>query len=84
MPDTLSKGAGVARLQKKLGVTRIFAAGDSYFDCTMLSLAHVGYAPESLEKYLAKVGVLGDIRYISEEVLFSQGLLEDLLRECRG
>lgn len=82
LPKRLHKGTALARLRQRLGGAYLFAAGDSLFDVPMLQEADCGFAPLTLR------GSAGDdlpphIRYLSEEKLFSDGLLEDILKEIK-
>lgn len=78
LPKQLHKGTALRRLQKQLGGAFSFAAGDSLFDVPMLLEADYALAPQGLKKWLP-----AHIRGISDEKLFSDGLLENILEEIK-
>ncbi len=80
VPKKLSKGNAILRLKDKLKAEKVFAAGDSEFDISMLQAADMGIAPQELaideadNKQIIK---------IEENVLFSEGLLSYLLENIK-
>lgn len=78
MPHNLSKGVAVKRFREYLGAERVFAAGDSEFDLSMLKEAELPLVPYGFtEKYKPDFPVAE----MEKEQLFSEGLLERCLKE---
>jgi len=77
VPKRLSKGMAVKRFKEWIQADATIAAGDSEFDVSMLQCADVALAPQKLE-----VGdkTTGELVKIAENVLFSEGLLEYLVK----
>ncbi len=77
LPRKLSKGTALNRFREWIKADRTIAAGDSEFDISMLQCADIALAPKLLE--VAEKSV-GELVQIEEEVLFSEGLLEYLVK----
>lgn len=76
VPKTLGKGNAIERLRKKLGGDLVIAAGDSEFDVSMLDVADVAIAPETLA---SRAELKKDTYVVSKEYLFSEKVLEKVL-----
>lgn len=79
VPKNLSKGHAVQRLREMLDAELVIAAGDSEFDISMLECADIAIAPEKLEVKAAK----GRLVRIEEEVLFSEEVMEFVMKACQ-
>lgn len=78
VPKRLSKGTALKRFKEWIKADMTIAAGDSEFDISMLQCADIALAPQELE-----VGekTTGELVKIAEDVLFSEGLLEYLVKK---
>ena len=76
VPKSLNKGSGISRLRKLLNPEYVVAAGDSEFDVSLVSMADMGFVPYGFNQ---KFGTASDIKETSENVIFSDELLEQLL-----
>ncbi|MBQ9142213.1 MAG: HAD hydrolase family protein, partial [Lachnospiraceae bacterium] len=77
VPKRLSKGTALKRFKEWIKADRTIAAGDSEFDISMLRCADIALAPQKLE-----VGkTCGELTQFDENVLFSEGLLEYLVKQ---
>lgn len=81
VPKELSKGNAVIRLKERLGADKVFAAGDSEFDISMLQCVDVAIAPASLE--FDNINDNQIIR-ISGDELFSEKVMEYLYNHIQG
>lgn len=76
VPKRLSKGTALKRFKEWIKAEKTIAAGDSEFDISMLRYADIALAPKALE-----VGeTCGELVQIEEDMLFSEGLLEYLVK----
>ncbi len=76
VPKKLSKGTALKRFKEWIKADKTIAAGDSEFDISMLQCADVALAPMKLD-----VGeTTGELVKIPKEELFSEGLLEYLVK----
>lgn len=73
VPKELSKGNAIIRLKERLGADKVFAAGDSEFDISMLQCADVAIAPASLDFNNTKDN---EIVRMSDNDLFSENVME--------
>lgn len=76
LPKSMTKGRCVERMRAKLAPDFVVSAGDSLFDCPMLSEADLGYAPFSLRNHRSEGGNWG---ISPENVLFSDWFTQDFL-----
>lgn len=77
VPVQLSKGNAIKRLRELLKPEYIIAAGDSEFDISMVEEADYGFVPYQFKE---KYGVNCDIYEMNENRLFSEALLEKILK----
>lgn len=76
VPKRLSKGTALKRFKEWIRADKTIAAGDSEFDISMLQCADIALAPMKLN-----VGEnVGELVKVPEEELFSEGLLEYLVK----
>lgn len=73
VPKELGKGNAVKRFRKRVSAEKVFAAGDSEFDVSMLKEADAAVAPAGLADRFED---LASMVIAKEEVIFSDYLLE--------
>lgn len=73
VPAGLTKGRAVERFQKRFLSGKIFAAGDSEFDISMLQAADMALVPHG---FAEKYGIEFKVEEAPEDVLFSEYFLE--------
>lgn len=73
---SINKGDSIKRLQKKLGIKKTIAAGDSDFDISMLNIADIALIPKNL---IGKVNNRNTI--LIDEGIFSNGICSFLKYE---
>lgn len=78
VPVGLSKGIALERIRLYLGAERIYAAGDSAFDVSMLNRADEAFAPYG---FSSRYGLDRNVREFGEDVIFSDAFLEACLEE---
>ena len=83
IPAPLSKGAGLARLRKRLRPKRIVAAGDSLLDLSMLRLADVAAFPAGSPLAAALAGHPGARPYGGEAAGFGAFAVQCALGDAR-
>lgn len=89
IPRRLSKGTALRRLRALTKAERIFAAGDSEFDLSMIREADEAWIPENLLKDWSRGGTAGidagvTLRIVPEGEIFSDRLLSDLTSAARN
>lgn len=76
VPVSLSKGEAIKRLRSYLHINKIFAAGDSEFDISMVEEADAGFVPFGFKQQFY---IKSDIFEMDKEKIFSESLLEACL-----
>ncbi len=79
-PTEICKGNAVSKFGKKFGADLVICAGDSTIDVPMFKFADIGYAPNSELVEDIKDLTKGKIVCRDDETLFSEFILEDILK----
>lgn len=78
VPVGLSKGIALERIRPYVGAEKIYAAGDSEFDASMLERADAAFAPHG---FSSRYGLECGIREFGGDVIFSDAFLKACLED---
>lgn len=79
LPRALNKGQAVRRLRARFTEnTRLFAAGDSLFDLSLLAAADIAFCPHTLQ-YMAHEGQ--QVITVDEKQIFSDVIVQEIARQ---
>lgn len=76
VPVALSKGIALERIKSYLGAEKIYAAGDSEFDISMLCQADLAFAPYG---FLSQFGIDFTVREFDQNTIFSEAFLKECM-----